>query len=135
MLSHVSTILKRVGRGPELDELTAFLAEERAFTWWMWTGPAGVGKSRLAVELCRLVSDDGDAGFLADTQQSPLGGFRPVSPTLAVVDCAGQRADWLSDMPLDLPRRKGLRAVVSSARNFEKVEQTTRQMLIEVGSA
>jgi len=106
VLSYASTILERVGRGAELDELIAFLAEDRPFAWWLWTGPAGVGKSRLAVELCRMVSDDWDAGFLPDTQQSRLGGLRLVSPTLVVVDYAAQRSDWLSDLLLDLARRK-----------------------------
>jgi len=106
VLSYASTILERVGRRAELDELIAFLAEDRPFAWWLWTGPAGVGKSRLAVELCRMVSDDWDAGFLPDTQQSRLGGLRPVSPTLVVVDYAAQRSDWLSDVLLDLARRR-----------------------------
>ncbi len=105
VLSYASTAVTHVGRGSELDELQAFLAEDRPFSWWVWTGPAGAGKSRLAVELCRMVSDDWHAGFLPEAHQHALVGVHPLSPTLVVVDYAAQRSQWLSEALLDLARR------------------------------
>lgn len=105
LLSYASTAVERVGRRAELTELSGFLDEDRPFCWWLWTGPSGVGKSRLAVELCVLVSDDWHAGFLRESHQSRLGTLRPLSPTLVVVDYAAQRSDWLSDALLELAKR------------------------------
>lgn len=106
LLSYASTRVERVGRQAELDELRGFLLADRPFSWWLWTGPAGVGKSRLAVELCRLASDDWHAGFLREDDQDRLAAFRPVTPTLAIVDYAAQRSQWLSDVLLALSVRE-----------------------------
>jgi len=106
VLSFASTAVERVGRRGELAELEAFLTDARSFSWWVWTGPAGVGKSRLAVELCRAASEEWHAGFLREAHQQRLGALRPLSPTLAVVDYAAQRAGWLSDALLELAARE-----------------------------
>jgi tetratricopeptide (TPR) repeat protein len=105
ILSFASSALARVGRDSELAELEAFLGSERPFAWWLWTGPAGAGKSRLAVELCRAVSGPWHAGFLRETDQSGLGSLQPVWPTLVVVDYASARSAWLSDALLRLSQR------------------------------
>jgi hypothetical protein len=91
--------------------LTAFLEDDRAFSWWLWTGPAGVGKSRLAIELCRAVSGTWNAGFLREAHQSCLGDLRTATPTLVVVDYAAQRSVWLSDALFQLTQHN-LRAPV-----------------------
>ena len=105
MLSFASPLLTRVGRDAELAELDAFLGSERPFAWWLWTGPAGAGKSRLAVELCRAASGQWHAGFLHELDQLRLGGLRALWPTLVVVDYAAQRSAWLSEAILRLSQR------------------------------
>lgn len=80
LLSFANTSVAYVGRGNELDELRGFLAAEAPFSWWLWTGPAGVGKSRLAVELCRDASCSWHAGFLREAHQSRLGDLQSVQP-------------------------------------------------------
>lgn len=98
VLSFANSTIPYAGRVGELAELTAFLEnDDRAFVWWLWTGPAGVGKSRLAVELCRAVCGTWHAGFLREGDQERLGGVRTITPTLVVVDYAAQRSEWLSD--------------------------------------
>lgn len=98
LLSYANTTISRVGRIAELEELMAFLEDDdHPFSWWLWTGPAGVGKSRLALELCRAVSGTWQAGFLRESDQERLGSLVTVTPTLVVVDYAAQRSGWLSD--------------------------------------
>ncbi|MEU4446534.1 hypothetical protein AB0K14_21070 [Actinosynnema sp. NPDC050801] len=98
LLSFANVTVDYIGRAGELEELKDFLAAKSPFAWWVWTGPAGIGKSRLAVELCRFASASGwHAGFLRETDQAGLGSFRVERPTLVVVDYAAQRSKWLSD--------------------------------------
>jgi hypothetical protein len=106
MLSYASPLLTRVGRDAELTELDAFLGSERPFAWWLWTGPAGAGKSRLAVELCRAVSGPWHAGFLHELDQSRLCDLQALWPTLVVVDYAAQRSAWLAEAILRLSQRR-----------------------------
>ncbi len=91
LLSFASRLLTRVGREAELAELDAFLSSDQPVAWWLWTGPAGTGKSRLAVELCRAVSGDWHTGFLREPGQQRLGDLHALWPTLVVVDYAAQR--------------------------------------------
>jgi hypothetical protein len=106
ILSFASTQLARVGRDEELAELGDFLGSGQRFTWWLWTGSAGTGKSRLAVELCRQALAAGwDAGFLREPGQQRLGDLQALVPTLVVVDYAAQRAAWLGEATVRLARR------------------------------
>ena len=106
ILSFASTQLARVRRDEELAELEDFLGSGQWFTWWLWTGPAGAGKSRLAVELCRQATVAGwDAGFLREPGQERLGDLQALVPTLVVVDYAAQRAAWLGEATVRLARR------------------------------
>jgi tetratricopeptide (TPR) repeat protein len=105
LLSFADVSIPPVGREHELEELSAFLEADRPFAWWVWMGPAGVGKSRLAIELCRIASSLWHAGFLREVDESPLDDFQPLQPTLIVVDYAAQRSEWLSDVLLRLSQR------------------------------
>ncbi|MEU0112777.1 hypothetical protein ABZ137_03385 [Streptomyces bobili] len=97
LLAFASTAIARVGRDTELGELKTFLDAGPTFSWWLWTGSAGTGKSRLAIELCRAVSGEWHAGFLRENSQPALDSLQPTRPTLVVVDYAAQRSAWLSD--------------------------------------
>jgi tetratricopeptide (TPR) repeat protein len=98
LLSFANTTVEYVGRAGESEELKGFLAAGTPFSWWVWTGPAGIGKSRLAVELCRFAAaEDWHAGFLREVDQAGLATFEPRRPSLIVIDYAAQRSTWLSD--------------------------------------
>lgn len=103
-----------VARDKELDELRAFLNCRQIVAWWMWHGAAGMGKSRLAFELCRefdakVNPDAGQwtAGFLKvrGTDAASWGKWRPKRPTLIVVDYAASKAPQLSEWIADLARQ------------------------------
>ena len=105
LLAFANTSIVRVGRDAEIRELRAFLETGSTFSWWLWTGPAGTGKSRLAIELCRAVAGEWHAGFLREDNQSALESIQPTRPTLVVVDYAAQRSEWLSDTLFRLSQR------------------------------
>ncbi len=105
LLSYASTAVPQIGRAREMAELQGFLDDDRQFSWWPWAGPAGAGKSRLAVELSRAVFGRWHAGFLREAQQSRLADTRAATPTLVVVDYAAQRSEWLSDALFALTQR------------------------------
>jgi tetratricopeptide (TPR) repeat protein len=106
LLSFANTRMPCFGRAVESGELKDFLDSDAPFSWWLWTGPAGVGKSRLAAELCRSAGPEWRAGFLREGDQSVLGDLRTLRPTLVVVDYASQRSAWLSEALAQLSRRK-----------------------------
>ncbi|MFD5033132.1 alpha/beta fold hydrolase [Streptomyces sp. NPDC058405] len=105
LLTFANTSIARVGREEELQELSDFLSTDKDFSWWLWTGSAGSGKSRLSIELCRAVSGTWHAGFLREDDQATLSNIQPKKPTLIVVDYAAQRGTWLSDALFQLSRR------------------------------
>ena len=94
-----------VGREVELAQLDGFLRSDQKVAWLLVAGPAGTGKSRLALELCHAVRPEWDAGFLSRTdrfRQWPH--FRPSRPTLLVIDYIAGRADEAGALVLDLAR-------------------------------
>jgi hypothetical protein len=105
LLSFANTAIAKVGRDGEIADLTAFLDTDKPFSWWVWTGPAGVGKSRLAIEFARRASSAWKAGFLPEPRQELLGELRPAVPTLIIVDYAASRSRWLSDALFQLSQR------------------------------
>lgn len=94
-----------VGRDDELRQLEGFLQSGQRFSWWLLTGPAGTGKSRLALELCYDLMPAWNAGFLSRTDNfTGWSRFRPTRPTLFVVDYVSSRAAQASAMVLELCR-------------------------------
>ena len=94
-----------VGRDTERAQLAAFLESGGNVSWWLLTGAAGAGKSRLALELCRDFRPRWDAGFLSRTDSfTGWSHFRPSRPTLIVVDYISSRAAYISEMVLVLAR-------------------------------
>jgi tetratricopeptide (TPR) repeat protein len=95
-----------VGREMELERLHAFLnpAENadistRDLRWWLWTGPAGVGKSRLGLELClQAILRGYQAGFWDRSDDfQDWDRWTVDRPTLVVVDYVASRAEQIRD--------------------------------------
>ncbi len=94
-----------VGRDAERERLNAFLHSNRRVSWWLLTGAAGTGKSRLALELCRDAAPRWDAGFLSRTEAfAAWSRFRPSRPTLVVIDYVASRVALVSAAILQLIR-------------------------------
>jgi pimeloyl-ACP methyl ester carboxylesterase len=81
-----------IGREAEQRTLADFLdVSDQMFRWMVMSGSGGVGKSRLALELCRAVRDEWHAGFLQDGEADPVWGkWQPLMPTLIVIDAAAR---------------------------------------------
>jgi palmitoyl protein thioesterase len=83
-------VLPLIGRDAEKEILANFLGSaEQPFRWMLMHGSGGVGKSRLALEVCLAVRDEWHAGFLRDREADPVWGkWQPLMPTLIVIDPA-----------------------------------------------
>src|SRR5262245_42619546 len=68
-LAYSSRATHFIGRDSERCRLAEFLDSDSKFTWWLVTGDAGSGKSRLALELCRQAESEWHAGFLSRTDK------------------------------------------------------------------
>lgn len=72
-----------VGREAEVARLDGFMEHKSGFRWWLIHGPAGFGKSRLALELCLARGGSWRVGFLRHPHGG-RGGRRPARvPVLA----------------------------------------------------
>jgi hypothetical protein len=88
-----------LGRTQEMDALEKFLATDKLFCWWMVTGDGGVGKSRLALELCLRNGNVWRAGFLpSESSPEDYSHWEPNQPTLIIADYAAFRADELGKL-------------------------------------
>jgi ribosomal protein S10 len=85
-------VLEFKGRDAEKSILADFLGgAEQPFRWMVMHGLGGVGKSRLALELCLAVRDEWHAGFLPQEGWEPdWGRWQPLMPTLIVIDPAAR---------------------------------------------
>ena len=91
-LSYISRSATFSGRRDEMNLLESFLGGQEKFSWWIITGPAGAGKSRLALELCEAVQGAWHAGFLSRTDSfGDWTHWLPTQPTLIVLDERRQR--------------------------------------------
>lgn len=105
-LSFSAESTKIVGRDVELRGLNDFLDNSNKFLWWVAIGPAGSGKSRLALELCKQNKKKGwNVGFLSRSYNNfNWGKFRPLNNTLIIVDYVVGRTKEISDLVLELSR-------------------------------
>jgi tetratricopeptide (TPR) repeat protein len=106
-LAFSSQSISLVGREEELEQLSKFCDIDQNYSWWLITGSAGSGKSRLALELCDKYKKNGwDVGFLSRTQYDfTWSDFTPEKNTLIVVDYVSNRTEVVSNVILDLSRR------------------------------
>jgi hypothetical protein len=88
-----------LGREEEIKALENFLADEKRFCWWLVIGQGGLGKSRLALELCLRNKKDWQAGFLPTC--CSLDEYRnwvPNQPTLIIADYAASHATVIGNI-------------------------------------
>jgi hypothetical protein len=88
------------GREEELAQLRNFLnSPEKAFSWWIVTGPGGAGKTRLALELCaRMYARGWQVGFLRRNDAMPEAGWRLSRPLLIIADYATEQVDRVREL-------------------------------------
>lgn len=100
--------VKFFGREKEINQLKTLLdlqAQEN-FAWMCIKGQGGVGKSRLAFELCITVRNHWYAGFLNRDAVVPNWAlWQPESPTLIVIDYATADIDKLGQLLRGLSNR------------------------------
>ncbi len=95
-----------VGREYELNELSQWLDLPAAFGWDLWVGPAGSGKSRLALQLCRERTD-WYGGFFSfkDTHKTDWTLWQPKANTLIIFDYVAEKAEAIGTIISTLTRR------------------------------
>ncbi len=100
-----------IARQPELEQVEAFVLPDagQRFRWWLLTGPGGMGKSRLAQEVCLRFNpyETWYAGFLDKKQLSDFSWhtWLPKHHTLIVVDYVSTRAQDVEYMLTKLHER------------------------------
>lgn len=119
-------VLPFFGRETEVGFLLDFLGNlEQRFRWMVIHGSGGVGKSRMALELCLAIHSEWHAGFLSQDGQEPdWGRWQPLMPTLIVIDYAARDTDRVGRI---------LRAVAgrSMADGTLKLAAPVRVLLVE----
>lgn len=97
-------------RGEEMENLLGWCAEDAPVQVRLYTGAAGMGKTRLALELCRRMREESwQVGLLApDPARSPVDTWRDLAaralPTLIIVDYAESREEILVPLFRELYR-------------------------------
>jgi PPR repeat len=112
------------GRERELAQLNGFLNgyRESNFAWMLMQGEGGVGKSRLAFELCLAWQSDWHTGFLFSGSIPPdWSRWQPRLPTLIVVDYATNDTEALTKLLLGLANRNA----------DQKLRRPVRVLLLE----
>lgn len=88
-----------LGRRNDWEKMWEFLRSSQSpeaenFVWWLWTGPGGTGKSRIAYELALAARIAGwQAGFLDRMRRfDAWDRWEPDRPTLLIIDYVAERA-------------------------------------------
>jgi hypothetical protein len=100
-----------IGRKDELQELYDFVNSEIKFSWWILVGSGGVGKSRLADELCRKIESEGvfNAGFMQSYTLDLNKNWNTSSPCLYIIDYAARNSDNVLNRIIDFSIRTDLK--------------------------
>ena len=104
-LAFSSRATRLIGREAEVSRLLEFLNSVPKFSWWLVTGAAGSGKSRLALELCHHAASEWNAGFLSRTEKDfKWSQFSSSQKVFVVIDYVASRAREVGDAVLTLCR-------------------------------
>jgi tetratricopeptide (TPR) repeat protein len=94
------------GRQEPEKQLLDFANCAGNFKWWLMVGPGGMGKSRLALEVCLKLQRTHTVGFLPrHSTFAAWDTWKPLHPTLIVVDYVAQRAEAIGAMLQTLTTR------------------------------
>ena len=123
---HAARVLPFIGRDAEIEKLSDFLGRpEQPFRWMVLHGWGGVGKSRLALELCLALRNEWHAGFLPPGREEPdWGRWQPLVPTLIVVDYAARDTERTGNLLRALSGR-------GPADNTARLAAPVRVLLLE----
>jgi tetratricopeptide (TPR) repeat protein len=113
-----------LGRETEMAELrefrdSAFREDGPRIRWWLWHGPGGMGKSRLALEWLYESLAVWDGGFLPRGFPDRMDAWRPERPTIFIVDYAATHAESTR------------RAITAMLRNEAEFDHPVRVLLLE----
>lgn len=87
------------GRKEELNQLQEFIAVSVPISWWVITGQAGAGKSRLALEMLKKLPVSWFGFFLNDkVSVNDIHAFIPFTNSVVIIDYVSGRERWIAEI-------------------------------------